>query len=189
MTFQRMRANEGLFSLGLLLLMIGFLACSTDDLSGFSISQESKSMTVLGGLGDVPLPTNALTTIPLTIDLKSELSSQNAEGAKAVYLEVLDLTITDKQMPEGDKDDFDFLKTISIYAESGQEDSMLNRQKIAELISMPKGVKRIQLQTDDTIDLKPYIEEGIVLTSSATGNSPEDNTSFKAEITVRVQIL
>ena len=168
-------------------LMFG--ACTTEDLSGFEIEQQSKRVTVKGVPGNRPLPVNAIPSIPLTLDLQSELQAQNSDNAKAVFLRVLVLKITEKSMPEGDEDTFDFVKTIDIYVEPTDPDSALPKVKVADTQTVPKGVQSLTLDVDETVDLKPYIDEGLTFTTQTTGTLPPDDVSMRATVTVRVRIL
>lgn len=164
-------------------------ACTAEDLSGFEIEQQSKRVTVKGVPGNRPLPVNAIPSIPLTLDLQSELQAQNSDNAKAVFLRLLVLKITEKSMPDGDEDTFDFVKTIDIYVEPTNPDSSLPKIKVADTQTVPKGVQSLTLAVDDTVDLKPYIDEGLTFTTKTTGTLPPDDVSLRATVTVRVRIL
>jgi hypothetical protein len=54
---------------------------------------------------------------------------------------------------------------------------------------VPEGQTSLDLETDDTIDLKPYAQEGIVITTAGEGTVPQDDVSVIGTVTVEVQTL
>lgn len=74
---------------------------------------------------------------------------------------------------------------IDVYVESSKEGSSLARVRIAWLQDVPSDQKEVAF----TIDLEPYIEEGVTLTTGGSGSFPEDDTSFIAVTTLRIDVL
>lgn len=175
----------------LLALLLTLTACGSS-LGSFQITEESNEATVMGGAGSVldALPVkNLFPPMQLTINLEDELDQQDAGPAKAVYLEALQMTITDTAQPQGDTDNFDFVNKINVFVESSKSGSALERKQVATLSDVPKGQTLVSFDTDDSIDLKPYIEQGIKLTTEGTGEVPDDDTSLKAIVTLEVKLL
>jgi hypothetical protein len=151
---------------------------------GYAIAEQTIEGSPLGGLlggfGDVP--------IPLDIDLAAETAARDTGPAQHVYLQSLTLSITPTSEPAGDTDDFDFLDTIDIYAESTMSGSSLQRVRVATLDPVPEGARTITLQPEG-VDLIEYVREGALLTASATGTQPSDDVSIDGSIVVRVDVL
>lgn len=97
------------------------------------------------------------------------------------------MNITETLVGEGDEDDFDFLENIEFFVESAKADSDLPRVRVANIDEVPSGVESIQLDTDESVDLKPYAEEGILLTTSGEGTVPPDDVSIKGTVTVTIE--
>lgn len=91
-------------------------------------------------------------------------------------------------MPSGDRDDFDFVKSIVVSIERRKSGSALPRTKIAELTMRPPGAKELVLQTYPEVELLPYINEGCQVSATATGNQPPDDVTFDGLVTVRAKI-
>ena len=172
------------------LMMMTVTSCS--ELGAVSVTRDTGESVVMGrsgGLLDNVLPVNVIPAMKLNFDLQNELQKQNADGANAVYLTDLTLMVTESEEPEGDEDNFDFLDEIKVYVESSDKNSSLPRQLIAERVPVPEGTRSFALDVDDTIDLKPYAEEGIRLTTSGSGEFPPDNTSVKGQVTLSIDIF
>lgn len=165
---------------------------SCDALTSFEITEESAEATVEGSnLGVVDaLPVDALLPpLTLDVDLEEELDAQDAGPASAVRLTALSMTVTDTARPDGDEDSLDFIDTVTVYVESADADSALEPRQIATLDMIPEGATEVDFAVDDAVDLKPYIEEGIRLTTQGSGEVPEDDTSLKAIVTLTVELL
>ena len=169
----------------LLIVTIGLLVGCGENAGSFTFEEESQEVTVEGGGPLVDLPGNALSVLKLNVDLEQQLEAHDADAAKAVYLEALVLEITDTEVGENDTDNFDFLDDVTIYVSA----EGLERKQLAIVDPVPEGKQSVSFDVDSSIDLKPYIEEGMNLETEATGNRPEDNVSFKAVSTIRVDVL
>ena len=165
-------------------LVAVLLSCS--GVGDFDVTRETDEVVVEGMTSPLEtlLPVKVLPDMDLEFDLQSELAAQDADGAHAVRLSGLEMNITETLVGEGDEDDFDFLENIEFFVESAKADSDLPRVRVANIDEVPSGVESIQLDTDESVDLKPYAEEGILLTTSGEGTVPPDDVSIKGTVTV-----
>ena len=165
------------------------LACG-EDLTSFEINERSQEAVVMGRPGpSLPLPIDVIPPMQLEVDLEEELNAQSAGPAKGVYLSALDLEVTPTKIGPQDTDDLDFIQSIEVYVESTKPGSTLTRVKVAQLSPVPKGKQRVSLKTESDLNLKPYIEEGVRLTTRGQGTVPPDDVSLVALVTMRVQLL
>lgn len=174
------------------ILLIATLGACGENFGDITFTEESQEAIVMGSSGGLlnMLPTNnLLPPLKLEIDLQEELDSQNAGPAKAVYLDALALTITPTSMPEGDTDNFDFVDKVDVYVESTKSGSSLPKKQVAVLENVPQGKTTVDFTVIEDVDLKPYIEEGVRLTTTGNGEVPPDDTSFKAIVTIRAELL
>lgn len=163
-----------------------------DDGGSFTVTRESGESVVEGQsspLDDV-LPTRVIPSMRLEFDLQSELEERDAGAAKAVFVESIELVVTDsrKEGPE-DVDNFDFLDNIEVYIASRKDDTSLEERRIAVRDPVPEGRTSFQLDVESDIDIKPYVEEGVRLTTRGSGELPEDDVSIKAVVTLRIRVL
>lgn len=175
-----------LYRLPLLLAVVSLLgllfgsACG--DLGSFTFTETSQAVTVQGsGLGQLPVDNPFGEALRLNVNLDQELEKQDADGAKAVYLDGLDLRITE----DSDGRDFDFLDQLTFYASA----EGMDKRQVAIIEDVPNGQSRISLDTDDNVNLKPYVEEGMRLEAEAEGSVPDDDTTLEAIATIRVKVI
>lgn len=168
------------------------LAVSCESCTGvgdFEVTRETEEVVIDGmtnPLNDL-LPIKVVPDMSLEFDLESELEQQNAKGAKSVHLTGLVLRVTDTARPVGDEDDFDFLDEIEFYVAS--TDRSLPEKLLATSNPVPRGQSEIELSTDSDLDLKPYAEAGIILTTKGEGRVPPDDVSVVGVVTIEVQTL
>jgi len=165
--------------------------CGDEGVASFTFTEESSEARVEGSNAPtiLPLDIGLFPEVNVAIDLEEELAARDATGARAVFLTDLSLELTDTARPEGDEDDFDFIEKLSIFVESTAEGTQLTRQKLAEIDPVPAGVTTLTFDVDDTLDLKPYVEEGMRLSTSGEASVPEDDVTLKAVVTLRVRVL
>ena len=164
------------------LLMAAALLAGCAGFGDFKFSEESGEQVIEGGtLAGSLLPFDPFT---FDVNLEQELQKRDAGPAKAVNLTGLSLRVTDTEEPEGDSDDFGFMESITLYANADGEE----RQRIAWKDPVPAN-DQFSFETDPDVNLKPYIEKGMKLETEASGNRPDDDTSMKATITLRVKTL
>ena len=136
---------------------------------------------LLGGFFELP--------IPLDVDLASETAARDTGPAQAVRLTSLTLDITATAEGAGDTDDFDFVDSVDIFVESRESGSDLPRVRVATVSGIPDGARQIVFETDTTVNLRPYVNEGARLTSSAEGTVPPDDVTFDGDIVLTVEVL
>lgn len=172
------------------------LACLLPALGGcrgalaFDIARDIPEQTVAGD----PVAHAAGTLVPdravinpfqLNIDLAAEAAAMGTPVAR-VHLSALTLTITSTAQPAGDQDCWDFVENITIRAESTQAGSSLAPVTIATG-TRPGCVQTFALTPASNVDLKPYIEQGIRITTSASGVPPADDVSFNGRVVLRAE--
>ncbi len=161
-------------------------SCGDGGLASFEITETSQEVTVEGSaLGQLPIDNPFGEALKLDINLEQELQKRDASGASGVFLEGLDLEITDTAMPEGDTDNFNFLDSLEIYANADG----LDKKLVAIIEEVPEDKQRISLETKDGINLKPYVEQGMKLQATARGSAPDDDTSLRAVATIRIEVF
>ncbi|MFB6374289.1 MAG: hypothetical protein ABEN55_14510 [Bradymonadaceae bacterium] len=159
----------------ILLLALGLSSCGGGIIT-FSFTEESDEQVVEGQ--SLPGPDLLQEPLSFNINLEKKLEKRDAKGAKRVELRDLKLKITDTEMQGDDTDNFNFLDSIEFRVAS---DSQPNK-KIAWLDSVPKGKQTLSLNVDSSINLKPYIEDGMTLKTNAEG-------SLKGAATIWVKAL
>lgn len=136
---------------------------------------------LLGGVFDVP--------IPLDVDLTAETAARDTGPAQHVRLSELSLSITGTAEGAGDTDDFDFLDSAEIFVESAASGSSLPRVRVARIDPAPDGARSVFFETDTSVDLLPYVNEGARLTSSAEGRVPPDDVTFDGRVVLIVEVF
>ncbi len=183
----RAMRHLSLAALACLFLPGCFLFMDDGSLVSFPVEYDLPEQTVqgnlLGGLlgSLLPLP------IAVDVDLEAETRARDTGPAQHVYLTEMRLFVTPTAEPAGDSDDFGFLDSIEVYVESRDPGTRLPRQRIAHLDSVPQA-SSISLQLDD-VDLIDYVNEGALLTASATGGAPFDDVTFSGQLELVVEVL
>lgn len=164
-----------------------FLFMQDGSLVSFPVVYELPEQTVegnlLGGLlgSLLPLP------IELDVDLEAETRARDTGPAQHVYLTEFRLFVTPTAESSGDRDDFSFLDSIEVYVESRRSGSSLPRRRIAHLDPVPDA-RDLALQLDD-VDLIDYVNEGALLTATASGRQPLDDVTFAGRLELVVEVL
>jgi hypothetical protein len=135
------------------------------------------------------LPAGLEFPIPLDIDLEAEAEAMNAGPVQRVTLESVRLDITSTEEPPGDTDDWDFVSSIRVFVESSASGSDLPRVQVAVLDPTPDGQRRLQLDTDTSVNLKRYVEEGARLVAEVSGRAPPDDVSYGGQVTLGLSFL
>jgi len=171
----------------LALTFIHLTGCAS--VGGFEIGQALPERTVagnpvgglLGGFVDVP--------IPLEVDVAAQTAARDTGPATAMRLTDLRLQITATEEPAGDTDDFAFIESAEVFVQGAQADSSLPRVRVATASQPAEGARELVFETDSTVDLLPYANEGAELTAEAMGTAPPDDVSFDGSITLAVEVL
>lgn len=146
--------------------------CSITD---FDISQPVPEQQVQGS--GIPAPIAALFPLPLSLDLSAEIAKQTTGPIDSVTLRSLELRITATNRPSGDDDTWEFVDEIRVFVRSRADGSSLPRVEIAS-VTAPGAVTTMVFDVDDRIDIKPYVDEGSVVDSEASGTVPTDDVSY-----------
>jgi hypothetical protein len=164
------------------LSMLVSAACS--GVFSFTFTQESNKQTVEGG-NPVENLVNSFSPFNFEINLDRQLEKRDADGAKEVNLQNLRLVVTNTDEHEEGEPNFDFLDSITFYANSENQD----RKKLAWREQVPEGKQKLSFEVDSSINLKPYIKDGMTLETEAEGNRPEQDTTIKGVMTLEVRAL
>lgn len=179
-------ATRPLALIALFTMSLLIASCGEGGLGSFTITETSQEVTVDGSaLGGLPVNNPFGEALQLNINLEQELQQRDATGATGVFLQDLDLEITNAAMPEGDNDNFNFLNSLEIHANADG----LEKKLVAIIEDVPEGKKKISLDTKSNVNLKPYVERGMKLQATAQGSTPDDDTSLRAVATIRIEVL
>lgn len=158
--------------LALALLVTG---CGITD---FDLSQPVPEQRVQGS--GIPAPIAGLFPLPLNLDLSAQIQKQTTGPIDSVTLSRLTLDITDTDRPSGDDDTWEFVDEIHVFVRSSVEGSSLPRVEIASVVE-PGAVTSMEFDVESSVDLKPYVDEGSVVESEASGTIPTDDVSYDGE--------
>jgi hypothetical protein len=112
------------------------------------------------------------------IDLKAQQSAHDTGPIDSVHLKSLALAI-DASSPT---QNFDWLDEAHIFVEA----TGLQKREVAHIMPVPKGQKTISFTVDGSIDLKPYIDKGVNVTTSATAHASAQDVVFGGTAVFRV---
>jgi hypothetical protein len=158
-----------------LLVLVMFAGCGITD---FDISQDVPEQEVQGS--GIPAPIAALFPLPLSLDLSAEIAKQTTGPIDSVTLSSLELSITDTRRPGGDTDTWEFVDEIHVFVKSSVAGSTLPRVEIASIVS-PGAVTTMSFAVESSVDIKPYVDEGSIVESEASGTVPTDDVSYDGE--------
>ena len=179
-----------IIAIALVLATAGSTGCS--DLGSFTVDQSTGEVFVEGSSSPVNdlLPPNVLPPLALDFDLQSELEERDADGAEGVYLNALTLRTTDTAVADADDtDNFDFLDRIEFYVESRREGTELERVLVGSVDPVPEGLETLDVDVDSNINLKPYAQEGMRITTSGNGSVPPDDVTIEGDIVIEVEVF
>lgn len=148
------------------------------------IAEQKITGNILAGALGVFLPA----PFALTVNLDQETKARGTGPAQSAGLVALSFQLTRLPNPPRSTDNFDFVDRIEIFVESTKSGSALAKQKVADLIPVPKGQTKIELQCYPSVDLVPYINEGARISSSASGRVPSNDMTFDGLVTIEVRV-
>jgi hypothetical protein len=154
-----------------------FVGCGIAD---FDIEQPVPAQTIQGS--GIPAPLAALFPLPLSLDLESKIKAKDTGPIDSVTLSSLTLQITSSG------GDWSFVSSIEVSVSSTRVGTTLPKVKIASA-SSPGTVRVLAFDVERGVNLKPYIEEGSQVDSSATGTQPTADVSFDGEAVFTVHPL
>lgn len=159
-------------------LSLAFVFLAGCGITDFDITQPVPEQFVQGS--GIPAPIAALFPLPLSLDLSASIQQQTTGPIDSVTLSSLELSITDSDRPASDTDDWGFVDEIHVFVRSSVDGSTLPRVEIAS-VSAPGAVTTMVFDVDTSVDLKPYVDEGSVVDSEASGTVPPDDVSYDGE--------
>ena len=176
----------------MMIVLIAAFAASCSDVGNFTVEQSTGEVRVEGSnspINDV-LPDNVLPPLGLDFDLQSELEERDADGADGVYLDALTLTVTDTaKADENDEDNFDFLNSVEFFVESRKQGTELDRVLVGSIDPVPAGREILDVDVDNSINLKPYAQEGMRITTRGNGSVPPDDVTIAGDVVIEVEIF
>ncbi|HEV8322643.1 MAG TPA: hypothetical protein VG389_13585 [Myxococcota bacterium] len=141
---------------------------------------------LLNQAGEV-LPVVPLGPFAFSFDLEAELQAHNAGPAQEINLTEMNIAVTDGL---GDNDDdLAWLSEVHVFVESTMAGTELPRTEIAARSDFPDGFASLPLNVNEEIDLLPYVEEGMMITSEADGIVPPDDVQVGGDLTVTITAL
>lgn len=158
-------------------LVISLLLCTGCGIADFDISQPVPEQEVQGS--PLPGPLATLFPIPLNLDLSSKIKAQDTGPIDSVTLSSLELAITPTDEPAGDSDDWSFVTSIDVFVSSSKSGTTLPKVKIAHVTS-PGAVQTFSFELE-SVNLKPYVDEGSVVDAESSGNAPADAVSYDGQ--------
>ncbi len=161
-----------------IVLLASLLIGGCSGIGDFTFTKKSDKQTIESSIaGDL----TSLAGFNFDINLERQLEKRDANGAKAVHLQNVKLRVTDDS--QGRR--LDFIESITFRANSDNE----QRTRVAWLDPVPDGQSSVMLETDSQLNLKPYIQDGLTMETSATGNTPDEDTTIQAVLTLEVEVL
>ncbi len=162
------------------------MAAAGCGIADFDIGQPVPEQMVSGT--GIPGPLAALFPIPVSLDIGEKIKQQDTGPINSITMSSLELTITATDEPSGDTDDWSFLTQCDVSVESTKSGSTLPKVKIAT-IGAPGAVQTATFTVDESVNLKPYVDEGSKCDSACTGNAPADDVSYAGSANFTVHPL
>jgi hypothetical protein len=138
-------------------------------IADFDLEQALQPQTVQGS--PVPAPLAALFPLPLTLDLQSQIKARDTGPIDSVTLASLSLHITSSG------GDWSFVSSIDVFVESTKPGTALPKVKIAA-VSSPGAVQLLSFMVEPGVNLKPYVDEGSQVDTTASGTRPTTDVTF-----------
>lgn len=151
------------------LATIVITAASACGIADFDVEQPVQPQTIQGS--GLPAPLAAIFPLPLDLDLESKIKAKDTGPIDGVTLSSLTLHITSANS------DWSFVNHIDVSVSSTKSGTQLPKVKIASVAS-PGAVQTMNFVVEHGVNLKPYIDEGSQVDSSASGTQPTHDVSF-----------
>jgi len=159
-------------------LLAALLIGGCSGVGDFTFTEKSDKQTIKSSIaGDL----TSLAGFNFNINLERQLEKRDADGAKAVHLQDVKLRVTDDSQGRT----LGFIESITFHANSDNE----QKARVAWRDPVPDGQSSVMLETDSELNLKPYIQDGLTMETSASGNTPEEDTTIQAVLTLEVEVL
>jgi hypothetical protein len=158
------------------LMLIAVAGCSVAD---FDVTRAIPSETIVG---TERLPAASPDTAqPLEVPLHQVVDSSSTGFVNSIYLSDLTLDITSTG-------DWSFVQSMDLYIASTMSGSTLPKVVVASA-SAPGAVTKLNLVITSDVNLVPYVNEGAVLTATASGTLPSHDVTLDGQYTLHVHPL
>ncbi len=179
--------------LGVGSLLVGGEGLATTLLGGcgaiaFDASQQIPEQKITGNLIAGVLGNFLPSPFTLQINLEQETKAHGTGPAHSAGLKALSFKLTRIPSPPRSTDNFDFVDRIELFIESTKAGTQLMKQKVADLLTVPRSVQVLNFQCYPTVDLVPYINEGARISSAASGRVPQADVYFDGLLTVEIRV-
>ena len=134
----------------------------------FDITQPIPSQTVQGS--PLPGPLASLFPIPLSLDISQQIKAMNTGPIGSVTLKSLSLTITSSG-------DWSFVDEVDVFVSSTKAGTSLPKVEIAHVTS-PGAVMTMNFTCDETVNIKPYVDEGSQVDGQSMGHAPASDVTY-----------
>lgn len=123
----------------------------------------------------------------LNVEWKTTQAPTDTTGATWVALSAL--TLTAEAPADGSATPcWDFVDSVTVSIESNTQGSTLPPVQVAHATT-PGCVTTLTLDTEPSIDLGPYVNQGFTLVVTAHGIPPAQNVTFHGSYTVTLSVL
>jgi hypothetical protein len=153
--------------------------CTGCGIADFDIDEPIPAQTIQGS--GIPAPLAALFPLPVDLDLEQQIKAMDTGPIDSVTLQALDLTITNGG-------DWSFVTSVVVSVSSTQTGTQLPTVQIASA-SSPGEVQTMTFAVAPGVNLKPYIDEGSMVTSTGSGTAPAQTVDYDGTSTFHVHPL
>jgi hypothetical protein len=155
---------------------------------GFDIPKPIDEQTIPGNLAanaaGMALPPGSIAPVAVSVDLAAESTSRRIPIGR-VLLKSFRFDVTSTAEPAGDTDDFSFVRSARVFFECTAANCTLPRVEVAS--ATDPGAVRSMNFTVSSVNVKPYIDQGVRVTIELDAIPPPDDTSFNGAIVLRVE--
>lgn len=155
---------------------------------GFDIPKPIDEQTITGNLAanaaGMALPAGTIAPVSVSVDLAAESTSRRIPIGR-VLLKSFRFDVTSTAEPAGDADEFSFVRSARVFFECAAANCTLPRVEVASATN-PGAVRSMNF-TVSSINIKPYIDQGVRVTIELDAIPPPDDTSFNGAIVLRVE--
>jgi hypothetical protein len=163
----------------LALALGGMVHC--DNLDNVDVSAGGKAVIKAGTLVETVLSDLDLQAFE-SIDFSSQLENQGVTKDDVDSVKMTQFVVR-IEGPAGAN--FDFLDSVKFYAEAQGQPKIL----IAELVDVPTGAMKIELDVDPDVELKPYVvAPRMTISGEVSGKRPKEDTTVAAEVVLDVDV-
>lgn len=154
--------------------------------TNFDVEQDIEEQTIPGSA--LPDVLGQFFEFPLELDIRAEIEAMETGPINAVYLKALTLTITDTALLGGDRDDWDFVRSIDVFIASTADGSDLPMVEVAT-VTNPGAVQVMTFVPVGGLNLLPYVNEGSAMTADADADAPPDDVTYIGNAVFEVEPL